>query len=417
MKNIFRRTLVIGIGCLVICTPTFAQTVPPEEITPHPYISDSRAVLEEEAKVSAKLHGVSLDQARSELVSQELIGKINGDLITNSSFFGGLWIDHTAKLLNIGVVKAETNSEFDSRVKSIQGTISQYGSLYYAVAFIPVDFSFQELTDYQKRISEHIMSLGLRQTSVNLDTPKNRIVLETADTLDAQKLATEIGYTLPGELPIVIVPTSPDKKPMPMTQVYGGLQMSTTGTSDHQCSSSFAAYWGDGALDKRRLLTAAHCANALTVNGHALTFKAEYYGGQYDVQWHSVTGSVVPGSHYVRNLVWNGAYDRSIYSGAVAGDHYAGRYVYVWLHKSNQYVETQISIPSASNMVGPVYMTDYVITTTGNAIGGDSGGPVMWSTTAIGVFFGTYSSPYQGLLYMKIHKINDLGIILLTTAP
>ena len=116
------------------------------------------------------------------------------------------------------------------------------------------------------------------------------------------------------------------------------------------------------------------------------------------MQWHSVTGPVVPNSHFVRNLVWNGSFDRSIYSGATAGDHYVGRYVYVWLHKSNLYVETLISEPSVSAWVGSVYMTDYVLTNSGNAIGGDSGGPVMWSTTAIGVFFATYYAPYQGLV-------------------
>ena len=186
--------------------------------------------------------------------------------------------------------------------------------------------------------------------------------------------------------------------PVHGTELHGGEHLST-------CTSGFSVKDSNGT---QGITTAGHCQNSQSRGGTALTFKQEWHGGSYDLQWHSG-----PTSQTVRNLAYDGTNHRYINSGRHWNDQSVGDYVCKYgmttgagcgeietkhykpaLYTGNKWVLVR-NVPGDNSDLGEP---------------GDSGGPVFDGNVAVGVL--THGVDTTKVIYMAFNYIENVGLSL-----
>lgn len=371
----FYGVVVLVLG-LAVATPTSAQQATAPQDT------------EEDAASYATQVGVTIEEAVQRLNRQPLIGELGAALEQNErATFGGLYISHRPQYK---IVAQFTRDGAETLGPHLEGS-----SLAPFVVVEKAEFTYEELlrdvADVHDRFDE-------RDVSIDVDVPRNRVVIEVP-----------FGVTLEGELPASVVtePVPTIQKPVPATDIYGGLALTT-------CTAGFTVYWGpDPETTLRSVTTAGHCANSQSYAGYALTFdNNEQASGVNDEQSHRRAG------FNFRNWI----YDRfgtnpirSITSTRSWSIQNIGDYVC----KSGMttgytcgYITSKHGQECVSN---PAFFA--ILVRTGGpqmANGGDSGGPFFGGNAALGTLSCVY--PPDGASYIAINFVESgLGRHVLTS--
>jgi streptogrisin C len=187
--------------------------------------------------------------------------------------------------------------------------------------------------------------------------------------------------------------------PRPASDIYGGLEINGSG-----CTSGFSVVNGSGT---RGITIAGHCSTTDSYQGIDLPYVAGFYGGNYDVQWHTAS------AFSVQNWITDGAvpYTRPITSRTFWGNQPVGGFVCKYGRSSgygcgtiNRKDDTPTCIPGAR----PVWLRVGVA-----IMGGDSGGPVFYGESA----YGTIScGDASTLIYSAVDFVESgVGVTVLTS--
>lgn len=397
----------------LVFSPAAAQAGDPPPGEPHPIKTTEEAELAD-AELIAKMQGVTTDIALARIKLQKPIGDLSASLQEQSSIaFGGLWVvnDQDA-VLHIALKNLPGTKETDNlnNVKDqvrakLQGIAGIDRIEYHIVAFsLDELYRIQTLlTDTTARNKWSLVSyIDTTTNSIHVSGTKETLA-RVNDGFDKSQLPIPVDEDAGRSIfTFVETPQPPDVKQA--TQVYGGLTMTGSG-----CTSGFAIAWGDGTIDKRRLLTAAHCADANSVNAVPLDWKGAYYGGFYDFQWHAATN--VP-TNYVRNLVWNGSFDRVMLAQMNVANMYIGQAACYYGITTGYHCNTITALALAFS-IGGTGFGGMIGSSPTTVQGGDSGGPYMNGGTAFGVTI-AYWTPQNMDIYMPIERIAVQGLYILT---
>jgi streptogrisin C len=332
-----------------------------------PTLTAEEALLDD-AEEYAKLHGVSLEDARRQLDLQlNVIPQFETAVASGeASRFGGLAILNQP---NYRVVVYLTSG----RVADLARYISD-DRLNGVVEVRHVARTYAQLKAAQ------IRALQLRSVvafDADIDLRSNQVRLYVA-AKGGQELAAKAGALRAAAagsgapLPDWVVVHGADSMSHPDLDIFGGLNLSDT------CTSGFSVTGSGGSGG---VTTAAHCPNSLSYAGNALTFKAERYEQSFDVQWHSKTNTNFPAKIYRGQGVygaisgkkarWNQPIGATVCKRGITTDRTCGT------------IATKDYAPSYIPNVEPTF-----ITATYGSAGGDSGGPVFVGEEAWGTHSG-----------------------------
>ena len=180
------------------------------------------------------------------------------------------------------------------------------------------------------------------------------------------------------------------------SEIHGGEDLTS-------CTTGFAVKDEDGT---QGITTAGHCSDSQSRGSTSLTYKNQWWGGSYDLQWHTA-----PSSIDVRNLAYDGTNHRYINSGRSWDNQSAGDYVCKYgktTHEGCGTIETKYYV------IEPHMGNKWVLVGNGNTSdlseGGDSGGPWFSGNVAVGVM--THEVDTHKAIYMAFDFIENVGLSL-----
>lgn len=259
---------------------------------------------------------------------------------------------------------------------------------------VTVRNSTKDLRAIQSQAHIQIKTLNIQSASgINLQS--NSVELYVIDRSKLDKAILDHSIQMPAQVHIIAVN---ELSVQQESDIYGGLPLS-------QCTSGFAVVDSRGI---RGVTTAAHCNNTISYNGINLPMQVSWYGGAYDIQWHTAPNLLV------RNWVWDGSFLVPI-KGIRARDHQVvGQYVCKYgasSHKTCGHILDINFDPDGSDV-----MTTSVRVHEDNtklSLPGDSGGPWFSGNTGYGSHIGSFG---DDAYYMAIDFIEDLGVTILTNS-
>ncbi len=341
-----------------------------------------------DAESYADDYGVTVEEARRRLDLQVEAGKLGASLAANeSATFGGLWIEHTPEY----VVKAAFTEDGDATLQRYKKSKALAG----VIESVAVDTTLNNL----------IAAQGSAKTSVSRTSVAAEYGVSVADnavnvfTLDKEALKDALdkkGKELPAKARIKEV--SALSAPTHGTQIHGGEHLST-------CTAGFSVKNSNGT---QGITTAGHCRNNQSRGGTALTFKQEWHGGSYDLQWH--TG---PASQTVRNLVYDGSGHRYIYSGRHWNDQAAGDYVCKYGKVTGADCgEIETKYYQMPGYVGNKWVLVRNVPGDNSDLSeqGDSGGPFFDGNVGVGIM--SHEVDNTKAIYMAFNFIENVGLSL-----
>lgn len=184
------------------------------------------------------------------------------------------------------------------------------------------------------------------------------------------------------------------------TDIYAGLAL-------YSCTSGFAVKNSSGTMG---ILTAGHCNDIQYYNGISLPMVGnEAYFGPYDFQWHTAPGFTV------RNLAFDGTYNRYIYS----TKHRNNQAINSWVchygmtsgYACGFIIDKNFKPGEPGSTWTPTYMLVHSDDVDLSALG-DSGGPWFSGNTAYGVHSGGFVN-YNDAYYMAINYVDYLDLTVL----
>lgn len=366
-----RRVFAVIVALAILSAPThpsFAQSI--EAPT-----AQADEALIRDAKEYASTIGVDLDEAIRRLQLQSAIGELNRELTEKEGdTFAGLWIQHQPEYRVI--------VQF---TRDGQETIRPYieaGPLADMVEVRTASVTLKQLEATQAQAVRVVRGLGIDLNS-GLNVFENRAELYVLDEAQVNAALRQVNLQLPANIEVIQV----NELAKPATDIYGGLPNS-------DCTTGFSVkYLPTG---EKGVTTAGHCLDTQYYNGWQLPYKWGNGGGVYDIQWNSAPGLTV------RNLVWDGTYNRFIYNYKFRSSQYVGEWVCKYgrttgygcgqiINTAFDGVNVQVNIPVSY---------------------GDSGGPWFWNNTAYGT---TISFSGNTSIYGPVdHIYNVLRVSILT---
>ncbi|MCS7017190.1 MAG: S1 family peptidase [Gemmatales bacterium] len=195
-------------------------------------------------------------------------------------------------------------------------------------------------------------------------------------------------------MPANVVVLKVNEMPRKVSDIFGGLTLTT-------CTSGFSVRNSSGT---KGITTAGHCNNSQSYNGVNLPFQSGTpdSGGIYDIQWHTAPGFTV------RNLIFDGTYNRYIFSVKFRANQSVGERVCKY-GKTTGYACGTIATTSQDGV--NVRVDNMTLQ------GGDSSGPWFWNNTAYGTTIAacTLSNGNPYAIYGPVDQIyNILGLTVLT---
>ena len=357
--------------------PTIGSKDAEEEMIP---IAQGDEALVKDAREYASAMKVDLDEAIRRLKLQGDIGDLNAGLAEKEGdTFAGLWIQHQPKYRVI--VQFTRNGE---------ATIRPYienGPLAGLVEVRTASVTLSELEAARAQASQVTQGLGIRAYS-GINVFENRAELYVLDPVQLNDALRKANLQLPANVEVIKV----NELPREVTDIFGGKALRT-------CTSGFSvrnASWIKG------ITTAGHCSNWQTYNGTNLPFKSGTTGGVYDIQWHTAPGFTV------RNLVFDGTYNRYIYGRKFSYSQAVGE----WVCKYGKTTGYACGTIYLKNVDGANIAVRWI-----GVAEGDSGGPGFWNNTAYGTTISscTFGDGSFGTIYGPVdHIYNILGLTVLT---
>lgn len=337
----------------------------------------------------ARAHDVTLDDATQRLALHGDAAKLDRQLAESEpSTFAGLWIQHqpTFRIIVLFTIDgAKTLAPY------VAGT-----PLADLTEVRPAKYALHHLEEDLDITSPIARELGM---DLSLNVMDNRLDLYPTPSSDPSEL---VGRMIPSSVRVDEIVRSS----RPTVDIYAGLFLTT-------CTSGFTVYENYGL--RLGITTAAHCQDAQSYNGTALTYKRGRYEKSHDEQLHGTIGfstkpefKTGPGSvRPVRGRV--NRLDQPI-------NGYVCKYG-VSTGYTCGYIQTRQHQPSYIQDANPTFVrvaphNDYPDMTNG----GDSGGPVFLVSNAYGLVHGQWGAPWCecDLIYTAINFVeNGLDVTLL----
>lgn len=374
-----RRVFAVLVALAILSAPTypsFAQTT--EGATQTAQVDDALAM---DAKAYATAMGVDIDEAIRRLQLQGDIGELNRELTEKEGeTFAGLWIQHQPEYRVIAMFTQDGETTLQSYV--------QNGSLAGLVETRTARTTLKELEVARSQAVQAVSNLGTRISSA-VNIPNNRAELYALDPAQLKADLRKANTRLPDNVDVVkFIELSRD-----VADIFGGKALTT-------CTSGFSVKNSSGT---KGVTTAGHCNNSQSYSGESLPFMSGTTGGVYDIQWHR-------GDHAftVRNLIWDGTYNRFIYSVKFRSSQSVGE----WVCKYGMTTGYACGTIATTSQDGVNIRVDNM-----TLQGGDSGGPWFWNNTAYGTTIAacTLGNGTPCAIYGPVdHIYNILGLTILT---
>ncbi len=376
MSNLYPRALwLMIVSVLVIGMPVTAQTM---EVT--------SGLLHDAERYAADV-GVDLEEAIIRLQLQDGIGDLNGQLAMQEwETFGGLWIEHQPAFRVLVRFTRDGEKTMSSYVADTP--------LADLVEVRPAEATLAELEGVQFQAVSGLHELGIAVES-QINVFQNRVEVFVADRGALDRTLLKAKVKLPSKVRLVTV----DRLSEPVTDIYGGLALTT-------CTSGFSVKNSGGT---KGVLTAAHCSNTQAYSGTNLPFQGSAKCGSYDVQWHTAPGFTV------RNLAFDGTWNRYVYGTKSRSSQSAGQYVCKygkttgggcgWISTTSYQRGSADCGWWSSNWIR-VHRDGVDLSE-----GGDSGGPWFSGNTAYGIMAAQLG---DDAIYMAINYISILNVSVLT---
>ena len=333
-----------------------------------------------DAQTYAAEYGVSFGEAEYRLKLQDEIGELNAELTEKERIsFAGLWVQHAPEF------RLVVQFTYDGE-KTIQPYIE--GKPFANIVEVRmVDTTLAEL-----QATQNVAWLAVREVSIPLDYDinilENRVELYVIEPTDFSDALQKTNIQLPEHIEVIRV----DGLSREVANIYAGLALSNS------CTSGFSVKHSNGT---KGVTTAGHCSNSQSYNSVNLPFQSGTWGGTYDVQWHTAPGFTM------RNLAWDGTWNRYIYGEKHRNNQYVGQYVCKYGNSTGG---------GCGNITSTTFNGTYIRVHSDSADlaePGDSGGPWFSGNTAYGLFTGDIE-PGNDAYYMAINYIDILGLDVLT---
>ena len=348
--------------------------------------TENDGALGRDAQSYAADYAVSADEALHRLTLQIEAGTLGAALTAGEpTTFGGLWIQHTPQFK----VKAAFT---ESGAETLEG-YAMSDDLTASIEAVSVDTSLADLI-----ITQDTAKTTVARTSVAAEFGVN-VAANVVDvyTLDAAALSDALvqkGEELP--LKTITKEITALSSAAHGSEIHGGEDLTS-------CTTGFAVKDEDGT---QGITTAGHCSDSQSRGSTSLTYKNQWWGGSYDLQWHTS-----PSSIDVRNLAYDGTNHRYINSGRSWDNQSAGDYVCKYgktTHEGCGTIETKYYV------IEPHMGNKWVLVGNGNTSdlseGGDSGGPWFSGNVAVGVM--THEVDTHKAIYMAFDFIENVGLSL-----
>jgi hypothetical protein len=354
--------------------PSFAQTT--EGATQTAQVDDALIM---DAKAYSSAMGVDVNEAIRRLQLQDDIGELNRELTEKEGeTFAGLWIQHQPEYRVIVMFTRDGDTTLQAY---------QNGSLAGLVEAHTARATLKELEVAQSQAVQAVSNLGIRISS-GINIPNNRAELYALDPVQLTAGLRKVDIQLPDNVDVVkFIELSKD-----VADIFGGKALTT-------CTSGFSVKNSSGT---KGVTTAGHCSNTQSFNGVNLPWQNGTTGGLFDIQWHSAPGFTV------RNLVFDGTYNRFIYSVKFRASQSVGE----WVCKYGMTTGYACGTIATTSQDGVNVRLDNM-----TVQGGDSGGPWFWNNTAYGTTIAacTLSNGTPCVIYGPVdHIYITLGLTILT---
>lgn len=358
--------------------PSFAQTNNDQMAS---FAAQTNEVLLMDAKAYASVMGVDMDEAIRRLQLQNDIGELNQELIEKEGeTFAGLWIQHQPDYRIIVMFTQNGETTLQPYIKT--GPLANLVDVHTASA------TLKEIESARTQAVDAVSNLDMR-TSSAVNIPNNRAELYVLDPAQLLAELKKANVQLPDSTDVVkFLELSKD-----VADIFGGKALTT-------CTSGFSVKNSSGT---KGVTTAGHCNNSQSYSGKNLPFMSGTTGGVYDIQWHR-------GDHEftVRNLIWDGTYNRFIYSLKFRASQSVGE----WVCKYGKTTGYACGTIATTSQDGVNIRVDNM-----TLQGGDSGGPWFWNNTAYGTTISacTLGNGTPCAIYGPVdHIYNILGLTILT---
>jgi hypothetical protein len=349
-----------------------------------------------DAEAYARQFDVSPQEALRRLALQAEIGALDAWLAEKASdTFAGLSIEHRPEHK---VIARFTDLELGPRLLAQRAG----ARVAFRVEVQPARRSLVELQALLERTAEE-----LRTVQVEADLQINvRTNLVEVLTVDAQLATAALAVgDKAGESGLAVLAVSQLTRPDMLVQ--GGRPITDFGAASG-CTSAFVVRSSGGELG---VTTAGHCANNQTHTDDftTLTFRAEDFEGNQDLQWHSAGCGVE-----FRNEFDSGTGMRNVTGSLGRGGQSVGAFVCKHGRSTGATCGT-IGSKSFCPSYVPNGKSTFVCVNPGNiplSQPGDSGGPWFSGNTAYGVHSGGNGAGTLAI-YMPIDYISSLGLTVL----
>jgi len=377
-NGVFAVLMVLVLLLGLVVPPALSQSPDPER---EPLGEEA---LVQDARMYVSRYGVDLEEAVRRLKLQSDIGDLNAKLTAEeASSFAGLWIQHEPEYRVIARFTHDGEVTIRSYVRD--------GPLADIVEVHPARVTLIELEIAREQAAQVASSLGVGHSSA-ISPRENRAELYVLDPNQFNAHLREADLYLPAEVTVLRVNELPTK----VTDILGGKALST-------CTSGLSVMNAGGT---KGITTAGHCRNEQWYEGVQLPFQAGtppdgIPSAPRDIQWHTAPGFTV------RNLVWDGTYNRYIYGVR----YYAGQSVGDWVCKYGMITGGGCGHIVQVGVDGVNVAADIPV------LEGDSGGPWFWGNTAYGTTISrcTFTDGSLGAVYGPVDQIiNILGLTILT---
>jgi hypothetical protein len=345
----------------------------------------SQALLEDAGSYAAR-YKVSLDEAVRRLRLQLAVGDLDAALARDErESFAGLWIEHEPAFR---VVIAFAHGS--AAPKSLAAWREGAGDG--EVQVRSVRWSLAELEKHQLAARELAKAAQVR-VDADINVPENRVEIYALE--DGRARLAGAGLAFPASVRVIGVGGL-----MRDFQLDGGAALTT-------CTGGFTVRTPDGEMG---ILTAGHCPDEQSAQGHPLPFRRDEVHDSYDVQWHSACGILDVSDNFNSGL---GLRDCS---GTVHRNNQAiGQYLCKW----GMVTQRTCGTIESKSFAPPFFSATFVRVEPDSGRGadfGDSGGPWFVETRAFGITKGGFDTD-NDTIYMPINFISVLGVSVLTSDP
>jgi streptogrisin C len=353
---------------------------------------------EKDVAEMSRVLGVPIDEMRTDLLRQELVGKMNAALLDlGPSVFGGLFVDYEPAY-QINVLAAPGKSNVVARASQA----APFDSL---LPFIHI----AETTHTQAVLvntMDAVRQLSDAITASDIDLRNGLVLVYTnpADVDRVRALVDSASLPIPSEDVLVEAGGFVDQ-----VNSYGGLRLSSP--IDY-CTSGFSVSSTIGLPDG--ITDAGHCANNnVTEQGITLNFVDGKIGGDQDVQWFKT-----PGMTDINKIKDSASNLRSITSRTGRYEMYISEAVCHYGVTSGYSCGTIVSTTANVGGLDPDHTYNDTWIRVGGSIpgsppnfceGGDSGGPWFFGNSAFGIHKGRFSN--YDCAFMAQNFMNVLNIV------